>query len=432
MFYGWPLLAVLCVIYLLGIGPQFYGFGVVLPRMAEDMGWTRAEASLGYSLFVLSLGLVGPLVAVSIRRLGTRLTFMIGGLLTAAGAILAAFSNSVIQYYIGAGIIMGIGVAMLTIIPGTTLVTNWFLRRRSLAMAIFLTAGGLGGFIAAPAFQALMSATGTWRYPWYVMAGAGLVGGVLGLIFARERPEQMGQYPDGVAPSAAGPSETTVSEQKPARVFQTRHEWQVGAALRTPTFWLIVLAGCAFGVGLNIVTSQSVAYLGDVGIPATVAASALGLVAIISTVGRLVTGGLGDRIEPRYLLAVGLLGEIIGILVLMVARSPLLVYVFVVVFGLGYGIAYVCIPALIGNYFGRQAYPSLYGIRTPISTAVGALGPILAGLAFDMTGSYATAFIGFAIFAGLGLVAAIMARPPQPATAPALGEVGELGLATEE
>lgn len=412
--YRWILLGALCLVYLFGIGPAFYGYGVVLAPTAESLGISRAQASLGYSVLALTLGLAGPLVAWLMGRIGSRWTIFIGGLIAAAGASLVATSNAYPLYLLGAGVLLGLGVAMQTVLPGTTMVTNWFARRRSLAMGIFLTAGGLGGFIAAPAISSLIAATGTYRSAWWAIAASGIVAGVIGLVFARERPEDMGLAPDGVVAGGGSGS----------RVYQTPREWGVAAALRTPTFWMIVAASSVFGLGLQIVNSQLVAHLGGLGVTAGIAAGALGTMALLSAVSRLIGGPIGDRVEPRILLAVGLIGQLAGALLLINARETALVYTAVVVFGIGYGVAFVAVPSLIANYFGREAYPRLYGIRLPISTVVGAIGPFAAGVVFDAVGSYTMVFIGYAVLAGVAAVIAFLARPvpapeilPEPAAA---------------
>lgn len=412
--YRWILLGALCLVYLFGIGPAFYGYGVVLAPTAESLGISRAQASLGYSVLALTLGLAGPLVAWLMGRIGSRWTIFIGGLIAAAGAALVATSNAYPLYLLGAGVLLGLGVAMQTVLPGTTMVTNWFARRRSLAMGIFLTAGGLGGFIAAPVISNLIAATGTYRSAWWAIAASGIIASIIGVIFAREKPEDMGLEPDGVIAGGASGS----------RVYQTPREWGVGAALRTPTFWMIVAASSVFSLGLQIVNSQLVAHLGGLGVTAGVAAGALGTMALLSAVSRLIGGPIGDRVEPRILLAVGLIGQLAGALLLINARETVLVYTAVVVFGVGYGVAFVAVPSLIANYFGREAYPRLYGIRMPISTAVGAIGPFAAGVVFDAVGSYTMVFIGYAVLAGVAAVIAFLARPvpapeilPEPAAA---------------
>lgn len=199
-----------------------------------------------------------------------------------------------------------------------------------------------------------------------------------------------------------------------ARVYQTPLEWEIGRALRAATFWLIVFSGSIFGLGLQIVNSQLVAHLEGLGVAATLAASALGTMALVSAVSRLVGGPIGDRVEPRILLGLGLVGELVGALLLIGASSPGSIYAAVVVFGMGYGFAYVAVPSLIANYFGRQAYTQLYGIRLPVSTVIGAIGPYAAGAIFDATGTYRLVFIAYAVIAGVAAVVAFSARPTEP------------------
>lgn len=174
---------------------------------------------------------------------------------------------------------------------------------------------------------------------------------------------------------------------------------------------MIVLTSSIFGLGLQIVNSQLVAHLDGLGVTAAVGASALGTMALVSAISRLVGGPVGDRIEPRYLLGGGLILQLVGALLLIGANETVPIYSAVIVFGAGYGVAFVAVPSLVANYFGRQAYSQLYGIRLPVSTVIGAIGPFVAGLAFDMTGSYREVFIGYALLAGAAAIVAFVTRP---------------------
>ncbi len=408
MFYGWILVAALCVVYLLGIGPAFYGFGVALPATAEGLGLSRTEASIGFSALALLLGLSGPITAMLMRKIGIRFTVALGSVLIGIGASLVALTGSFAAYVIGA-VIMGFGVGFMTVLPLTTLISTWFARRRALAMGIFLTSGGVGGFLSANVVRSVIESTGTYRSAWWLMAGSALAGGVIALFFVRESPAAMGQYPDGIDPA----TETGVGEAaRTSKVYQTSVDWEPAKAMRTATFWFIVLGQSTFGLGVQIVNSQLVAHLTGIGATAAVAASALGTMALLSAFARLIGGTLGDRIEPRYLLAVGLAGQLAGILFLTQATTSTLIYLFVVLFGGGYGIAYLAVPPLVANYFGPTAYASLFGVLLPVATVVGALGPIIAGAVFDATGGYGAVFVGFAALAGMTVLTSLLARPP--------------------
>lgn len=408
MFYGWILVVALCFVYLLGIGPAFYGFGVALPATAEGLGLSRTEASIGFSALALLLGLSGPITAMLMRKIGIRFTVVLGSVLIGIGASVVALTHSFPAYVTGA-VIMGFGVGFMTVLPLTTLISMWFARRRALAMGIFLTSGGVGGFLSANVVRSLIESTGTYTSAWWLMAGSALSGGAIALFFVRESPAAMGQYPDGIDPA----TETGVGEvARTSKVYQTSVDWEAAKAMRTATFWFIVLGQSTFGLGVQIVNSQLVAHLTGIGVTAAVAASALGTMALLSAFARLVGGTVGDRIEPRYLLAVGLAGQLAGILFLTQATTPTLIYLFVVLFGGGYGIAYLAVPPLVANYFGPTAYASLFGVLLPVATVVGATGPIVAGAVFDATGGYGAVFVGFAALAGVTVLTSLLARPP--------------------
>jgi MFS family permease len=166
---------------------------------------------------------------------------------------------------------------------------------------------------------------------------------------------------------------------------------------------------------LQATSAHQVAYLtGEAGIELTVAASALGLIAGSSILGRLVTGWLGDRVEPRLVMAGLLLSMGLGLVVLLTEMGLVALYIYVVLFGIGYGGMIVLAPAMLLNYFGSKSFAAIRGISTPIGTILGALSPLLVGGIKDVSGSYLPAFVVMIGFAVAGALCAFLARPPVP------------------
>lgn len=410
MFYGWKLLVGLCAIYFLTTGSLFYGFGVVLPAMIADMGWSRTEASAGFSVLALVMGMSGPVVAMVVKRFGARRTIALGGVMAALGAVSVYHTAGLVQYYLSVGILIGIGMAMQTVIPGMQLITNWFARRRALALGLFMAMGGAGAFVAAPAFAYLLEISGNWRLIWAVMAVNTLISSLIGLIVVRERPQDIGTFTDGIDPETARAAPATGFVRK--TVHQTTESWQVRDAVRTLSFWLIVTAATFVVAGGTIVNSQGVIHLQDLGIDTVTAGAALGTVGMLSACGRLMTGLLGDRFDPRFMLAGGLAIELLAVLMFNFTTTEPLVYLFAVLFGAGNGLAVVASPAIVANYFGQANYAAIIGIRGLIITPIAAIGPLIAAASFDMVGSYGPVFYGFAVLAAIPAVAALLMRPP--------------------
>ena len=409
MFYGWIVLAYVSFCYFAVVGGGFYGFSVVMPAMIEAQGWNRTEASLGFSVMMLTFGLNAPVIAILISKIKTQRTLLLGGSIIAVGCAALYFSSSILSFYFGC-FLLGIGLSMTSVVPGGHLIAQWFSRRRSLSMGIFMACGGLGAFVFAPLFSKLILETGDWRLVWVCVGAIGAMLGILGFLVVRERPIVVGQFVDGVDPDA--PVADSDVSQKPARVYKSSINWNHKEAFKTPVFWLMLFASWIAMSGNAVVNSQVVLHLTDLGVTQLLAAGALGIVGLVNTVGRFSGGALGDRFDPRYLMFIGMVLEMLGIFVLMRADTELLIYLFAVLFGMGFGLYLVAFTSLIANYFGAENYAKIYALLGLCYTFLTASGPILAGYAYDKLGSYDlpfTVILGFGVCASIAI---LFMRPP--------------------
>ncbi|MCC6529892.1 MAG: MFS transporter [Pseudomonadales bacterium] len=414
-FYGWRLLAALSVIYFLSIGTLYYGLSITLPEFITTFGWSRAEASTGFSITTLSMGLAGPLVAYAMNRFGVRRAMCVGGLVAAVGALNMYFTDSRWQYYLVVAPLLGLGIALQSIIPGNYLVSVWFKQRRSLAIGIFMASGGIARAVVVPCFAFVIETTGNWRLIWLMMALSSLLCAVVSGWLVRERPEDLGQQVDGGV-SAEQPStgrRRLLPTPAAGRVYRTEEEWTLRPALLTTALWMVIFCSAISAAGNSLVNSQGLFHLQDVGIDRITAASVIGLVGILSTSGRLISGLLGDYIDPRRLLGVGLGLIGLGIVILNLNSSIWGAYLFGCCFGLGNGLALVTTPAILANLFGSRGYASLAATRGVFSTLLSASVPLLAAWSFDLHHNYALAFWSYAAINLLGIGLILAVRPPR-------------------
>jgi len=411
-FYGWTALAGVMLVYFSLCGNILYAYGVFLPSMCEEFGWSRSALSGPYTAFALAGGILGPLAGISIGKFGARKNAIAGNFVVALGLMGMSLVKELWHVYLFYGVLIGAGLAFGTWIATVTVVNNWFIRRRSLAMGLLFAAGGIGGFAFPPLISWLISSLG-WRLSWGYLAGVHMVlAVVIGGILIRNKPEEMGQVPDGEVAQAA--QEAGVGSPPPRQVYQTAVDWKVRDALRTRALWLVMIAMAASLFSLDMLTIHQVAYLQDLGFSPMIAATALGLLAGISIIGRLLCGALGTRFEGRYLAAACLAGFTVGIIILMNAKTLPLIYLYAIISGISYGGMIVLGPVLTGAYFGRAHYAQISGWTAPVATFIAAASPLLAGFIHDTTGSYIPAFLVAAAFLGVGLVCALLARPPKP------------------
>lgn len=399
---------------MISVGAGFYGLSVLMPAMIDDLGWTRAQASAGFSLMAVVLGLAGPLVTELMKKIGPRYTIVIGGLVCAVSGGILYRHNTLAVYYFATAL-LGLGLTMQVLLPGTQLISQWFHRRRSMALGVFMACGGLGGVIGAPVFAALISVYGNWRPVWLVVGAVTLVAAAISLVLIRNRPEDVGQAVDGLNDEALSNNSSGKTDRE--GVFKTSLIWSVSEALRDRNCWFIICAGAMAVTGHMVVSSQLVLHAGDMGIGAVVAATALGLQALATTVGRLLSGLLGDfAVEPRTLFASGMSLELTGTLLITHAYHAWLLYVGVVFFGLGFGLGLVASTNMFANYYGAANMPTLLSYRVLVSTLLGGVAVVVVGYAADIFGAYTEAFYSYSVCLLAGTLLVLMIRAPEKQT----------------
>ena len=168
-FYGWANLRTLFAIYLLVMGMVFYGFNVIFPEMITDMGWSRGDASWAQSIRGILIGLSTPFVALFINRYGAQKSMLFGlSILTVGLFLLGTVTSELWHWIVLWGLLMPLGFAFGGVVPIQTTVSYWFNRKRSMALGLVMTAGGVGGFIAQPFYAWLIAHFGSWQMGWLV------------------------------------------------------------------------------------------------------------------------------------------------------------------------------------------------------------------------------------------------------------------------
>ncbi|MBN2337204.1 MAG: MFS transporter, partial [Acidobacteria bacterium] len=238
-FYGWVNLAIAAVMGIIG-GFYIISFSYFLPFWVEEFGWNRGVVSLAATINLIALGVSSPLAGAFIVRRGARRAMVLGNLLGCAGFLLLYFHSRLWELFLGYGLLVGAGAGLGGMLASTTVVNNWFIKRRSLALSLFLAAGGFGGMVLGPAIMQLIGTIG-WRATFLVISLMVLVFAViLPACLIRNRPEDMNQVPDGIAPDAASPG----AAARPMTGYRTAVDFTLGEALRTRSLWLLIAYFC--------------------------------------------------------------------------------------------------------------------------------------------------------------------------------------------
>ena len=411
IFYGWWLVVITGLVMVIATVPLFHAMAVWAVALELHFGWTRAQLGLALTLTRVESGLIGPLEGYLVDRVGARRMVFIGLMILGGAWIFFSRVENLWMFYV-AYVFMAVGQGLGSWIPLMTMLNKWFTRRRSSAIGWANVVSRFGALLLVPAI-AWTVADAPGRIGWQTTA---LILGIGILILAaplsyllRNDPKDYGEVPDGGAPRPAQATGGGPAPSQPRQVEMTATE-----ALRTPAFWLI-----AFGHGFtSMVILAIMTHLGllmvDKGYTGQDAGWVVSVYTGVAMVFQLVGGYAGDRLSKRVALAFFTVIQAGGVLILVVANSLPMFYLFGMLFGAGFGGRNPLTVAIRADYFGTGSFGKILGFSTVPMNLLLLIASPFAGWMFDQYGSYDLAFL---ILAGLNMVGAVcflVAARPRP------------------
>ena len=435
VFYGWWLTAIAGVVMALTSVPVFHANAVwVVAIQSTFPEWSRFQLSLALTMTRVEGGLFGVLEGYLADRFGARRMVMVGLLALAGAFVFFAFTQN-FWWFLAAFVLLSMGQGLGGWVPLMTLMNHWFVRRRAIAMGVVMVGMGIGAMIFVPAIAwAIDPDAGRLNWfaslPWDAVSPEGRLGWrstglliaaiifVCALILPRfiySRPEDRGLSPDGDSASAARAS----GGQAAVAAASEEAGFTVRQALRTQAFWCI-----SFGHGLGsmiilAIMSQLGLLMKDLGYGVQTTAWVVTVYTAVSIVFQLAGGYIGDRI-PKNVALFAFTGLQAGaVVILVLAPSLEMIFVFAILFGAGFGGRTPLTTAIRGDYFGRASFGKILGISTlPMNAMLLVAGP-MAGFMRDELGDYDLAFLSLAGLNAIGAVLFLIARKPRlPADAP--------------
>lgn len=417
LFYGWIVVAIAFVTMATAITART-SYSLLLPEIIEEFGWSSGLTSGAFAIGFAASTAFLPLVGVLMDRYGPRLVVPMGAILVASGLAAAPLITSPLTLYLALGLLLVTGSMAMSYIGHSMFLPNWFVRNRGLAIGIAFSGVGVGGVVLLPLMQVVIDDYG-WRTACLAMAGLIVVAIVpLNVLFQRKRPQDIGLLPDGDPPEAphveGAPPPRRQADPVVDRAWAAT-EWTPANAVRTARFWL-VSAGyfCGLFVWYALQVHQT-KFLIEIGFDATVAATALGLVAFFGIFGQIALGAFSDRAGREIGWTFAMLGFAAAsalILLLQAYPSQALLYAMVVMQGLfGYGLAsmFGAIPAEI---FAGRRFAGIFALISLGANFGAAAGAWLVGVLYDVTGGYTVGY-GMCVAASLLSIGFIWLAAPR-------------------
>lgn len=404
IFYGWWIVVVTFIISATISGGFYYGFTSLIDPIALDLGWSYTQISLASSLRGLELGLLAPLVGILVDRYGPRRIIFAGAIICAAGLVVLSRMTTLAMFYL-AFVLIAIGTSGCTTTVMMTTIANWFKKNVGLAAGIVSCGMGFGGLML-PLLVKLIDIY-TWRVALVILAIIILVIVLPLSMLIRHRPEQYGDVPDGQAETPAKKDNTRVSTEIPGVEFNVKR------ILTGRVFWRIALAYFIHLIVMSAVITHIMPYLGSVGVSRSNAAIVATAVPLISIIGRIGLGWLGDKTNRR-LVAAGTFGLVsCGVLCFAYVNNaaiPLLIG-FVFLFGTSYGGGLILRTALARDLFFGRKFGTVFGALMGINMAGAIIGPPLAGWVYDTWDSYKPVWLALALLPLISILLILSIRP---------------------
>jgi len=400
VFYGWWIVGAGFLIAMYVSGFINFSFTAVFEPIASDFGWSYAQVSFAASLRGLQTGFLAPIVGLFMDRWGPRRLVFAGATIIGVGLVLLSRVNSLAAFY-GAFILIAMGIsACIGVVPIAT-VGNWFQRKVTLATGILVSGTAMGGLMVPLATRLIDIFE--WRTA-MVILGFGAWGILLPLsLLFRHKPEQYGYLPDGDLHRKLPASESQSSAQG--------NELDIGVkqVLKSSAFWHIAMGFMCHILVVSAIVTHVMPYLSSIGFTRSFSSLVASAIPLTSIVGRLSFGWLGDKFDKRRAAALGFVLTSLGLLsfgYVATARTWMLVPSLVLI-GLGWGGPVPMMPALVREYFGRVRLATVLGLVMGVAALCGMAGPPLAGLAFDILGSYQVVWFGFAGLVVAGMISLV-------------------------
>lgn len=369
----------------------FFTNGLLMDVFEREFGWSRALVSTATSLGFVVMGVMAMFCGRLSDRFGPRLVLGIAGVSYGIGFALLSQINAPWQMLVIFGLFLGLGMSTHDVVTLST-IARWFKNRRGIMTGITKTGTATGQILVPPLAALLIAAVG-WRDAVVMLGLAAILLLMLAAYLIRQPPK-----PVAPADGSAAPSDGLLFAE----------------ARRSGQFWRLCAMQFLFFPTLTTVPLHIVVHGIDMGMTPAVAAWLLSAIGAASIAGRLTIGGFSDRIGGRnaYILCFALL--IAALSLLIVIKTPWPLFAVMVLYGIAHGGFFTVVAPTVAEYFGTKAHGAIFGVVLFFGTIGGAVGPVVAGKAFDIFGTYDLAFAGLAGMAVIGLLLAVSLPRPRP------------------
>ena len=388
---SWLGVGVLFLASALAVGSSSYAFGLFVQPLEQAFGWPRTAISASLSFAAVG-SLASPLLGRLMDRLGARQVMVVSLFLGGLSFLLRPLMSQLWHWYV-LSFLQFVLFNGMSFLPAGRLIGIWFDTRRGRMMGLVMMGSNFGG-LTLPMIAGLCLATFSWEAAYLSFAFLFFAIAVLAMLFIRESPR-----------NAPGSSQSERTDEALRLTGLDARE-----ALRTPFFYAITFAIMMASFSYSTILAQVGAHWVAEGLSTTSVSIALGLLATAGMAGKVLYGLLAECWGARCCLVVNLAAQIVSVVLMVAFSNPPLVWVSASVFGLHMGGYGTLVPLIVQETFGLRHYGSISGLISMATVIPYTLGPLMAGVSYDLWGSYSPAFLAVTGLFALGIVSLLLGK----------------------
>ena len=414
IFSGWWIVFACSIVGFLGVGVASSGLSVLFKPIAEELGLSRAAASIASGIQSIGQGISGLGAGRATDRYGPRRIIIVGVVLMMIGLVAMHFVNSLWSFLLAWGLLVGTGFSFGCTFVTDTAIVKWFSRKSGIAINLKFAVQSLSSLALLP-IMALLTTSQGWRFT--CVAAAAAIGAIslplTWFLVKPHPPEHYGLRPDGDKESEP---DNTSNGQNIRADDQEEDCFTLKQAIKTRSYWLLTVMSYLSAAAAPILSVHCIPFLTDRGIDSVKAA---GMMAIILTSGvpaRLITGFILDRVKTvnlRFMIMTGYLLQSLGVVIFLISGSVFSIYLWFFFCGFGNGVTQGTIIPSYARFFGRRSFGAIMGSTMFTNMPIAIVAPIYIGWIYDRTGSYMIAVTGLAVCCALAGIVATFTKPPK-------------------
>ncbi|WP_299015494.1 OFA family MFS transporter [uncultured Photobacterium sp.] len=385
------LLAGFCINLCMGI---LYAWSVFKQALVIDLGWSNADASMPYTVAVITFSLSLLVAGVLQDRMGPRRILILGTTMVGLGMIISSYATSPFMLVLTFGLLTGCGIGFgyACLAPSAM---KWFHPSKKGMVNGLIAAGfGLAAVYLAPLASSLIASFG--------INTSLLILGIAVLLIAVPLACTISNPPADYQPKApAGTGAKTAS--KPVDI-----NWR--SMLKTPQFYsLWLMFALASSAGLMVIGNITSIAAEQAGI--TQAAYLVVILSIFNSGGRIAAGMLSDKIGGVKTLMLAFIMQGINMALFASFKTDFTLMIGAALAGIGYGTLLAVFPSITADYYGLKNYGANYGVLYTAWGISGFIGPVVAAVAVDTTGTYTLAYTICAVMMAVAVFLSIITKP---------------------